>query len=118
MRPRCQHCHKNLQTKPRGLCFSCHRNLAIRNQYPTSGSKFARRGVPDRHGKTNLPAKPTQAPAGSPEKVKVLEQRARIGVSLWHPEDSDQLDLAALASQHGNPRKGRHKKGTYARATY
>jgi hypothetical protein len=35
-----------------------------------------------------LPASPTSAPPGSPEKVRVLEERAALGVSLWHPLDA------------------------------
>jgi hypothetical protein len=31
---------------------------------------------------------PTDAPAGSPEKLKILYQRADQGLPLWHPEDS------------------------------
>ena len=30
---------------------------------------------------------PTDAPAGSPQKVQVLAERVRKGLPLWHPED-------------------------------
>jgi len=30
---------------------------------------------------------PTDAPAGSPEKIEVLAQRVMRGEPLWHPED-------------------------------
>ena len=30
---------------------------------------------------------PTEAPAGSPDKIAVLAQRIELGVPLWHPED-------------------------------
>lgn len=52
-----------------------------------STSKFARRGVCDFNGRARLP-EPTQAPPGSPEKVAVLERRARLGQALWHPCDA------------------------------
>jgi len=30
---------------------------------------------------------PTEAPAGSVEKLDVLAQRVKMGLPLWHPED-------------------------------
>lgn len=30
---------------------------------------------------------PTDAPAGSPEKIEVLRKRAELGQPLWHPND-------------------------------
>jgi hypothetical protein len=39
-------------------------------------------------GKVALPPEPTRAAPGSPEKVAILEQRARMRVSLWHPADA------------------------------
>jgi hypothetical protein len=44
--------------------------------------------VDDFNGECRLPAQPTDALPGSPEKVAVLEERARLGVSLWHPLDA------------------------------
>jgi hypothetical protein len=55
--------------------------------YPST-SKFARRGVSDFNGETILASKPTDALPGTPEKVAVLEERARLGLSLWHPLDA------------------------------
>ncbi len=37
---------------------------------------------------SKLSPTPTEALPGTPEKVVVLEQRARMGVSLWHPLDA------------------------------
>ncbi len=34
-----------------------------------------------------LPASPTDALPGSKEKIRILAERARNGVSLWHPLD-------------------------------
>jgi hypothetical protein len=55
--------------------------------YPST-SKFARRGVGDFNGAAKLAAQPTTALPGSPEKVAILEQRARLGLALWHPQDA------------------------------
>jgi hypothetical protein len=38
-------------------------------------------------GARPLPAAPTSAVPGSPEKLTVLEQRAESGENLWHPDD-------------------------------
>lgn len=39
----CQHCHRNKATRPRGLCFGCYLDVAIRSLYP---SKTPNRGEP------------------------------------------------------------------------
>ncbi len=85
--PACRHCHQKRANRPRGLCWSCYYTPGVREQHPST-SKFARQGVRDRLGKVPLPAEPTSAIPGSPEKVAVLEQRARMRVSLWHPADA------------------------------
>src|SRR5262249_59341986 len=54
-----------------------------------------RRGVADSNGRAKLP-EPTDALPGTPEKVRVLEERARLGQALWHPLDA-KLDLRKLA---------------------
>jgi hypothetical protein len=59
----------------------------VRDQYPST-SKYARRGVSDFNGRTAQAAQPTNALPGSPEKVAVLAERARLGLSLWHPLDA------------------------------
>jgi hypothetical protein len=38
--------------------------------------------------KGRLPDRPTTAWPGSPEKVAVLEERARLGLALFHPDDA------------------------------
>jgi hypothetical protein len=83
----CRHCQRVPSNRPRGLCWSCYYTPGVRERYPST-SKFARRGVADFDGEARLAAKPTNAPPGSPEKVAVLEERARLGVSLWHPLDT------------------------------
>jgi hypothetical protein len=67
----------------------------VRELYPST-SKFAHRGIGDFNGRANLPATPTRALPGTPEKVAVLEQRARLRQSLWHPLDAPNDCGAAL----------------------
>jgi hypothetical protein len=55
--------------------------------YPST-SKFARRGVSDFNGDAQQASRPTAAAPGSEEKVAVLMERARLGLSLWHPHDA------------------------------
>jgi hypothetical protein len=58
----------------------------VREKYPST-SKFARRGVSDFNGRPAVAAQATAAAPGTAEKVAVLEERARLGLSLWHPLD-------------------------------
>jgi hypothetical protein len=83
----CRHCHKSKPNRPRGLCWTCYYTPGIRDQYPST-SKFAHRGVGDYNGDSPLPPFPTPALPGSPEKVAILEQRARMRLALWHPSDA------------------------------
>jgi hypothetical protein len=55
--------------------------------YPST-SKFARRGVGNFSGAAPLPPFPTSALPGSPEKLAVLMERARLKQSLFHPDDA------------------------------
>lgn len=82
----CRHCGKGNASRARGLCWSCFNRLDVRHLYPIT-SKFCRRGVLDFCGKARLP-EPTTALPRTPEKVAVLEERARLGLSLWHPLDA------------------------------
>ena len=83
----CRHCKKTKSNRPRGLCWSCYYSPGVREQYPST-SKFARRGVSDFNGQSTQAAAPTSAQPGSLEKVEVLAERARLGLSLWHPHDA------------------------------
>jgi hypothetical protein len=83
----CRHCQRNTVNRPRGLCWTCYYTPGVRDQYPST-SKFARRGVGDFNGKTVAAAVPTAALPGSPEKVAILEMRARLKQALWHPADA------------------------------
>ncbi len=69
-------------TRPRSLCYVCYTNEIIRLAAPRASHV----GITTGHG--GLPAEPTQARPGSPEKLRVLEQRAERGESLFHPLDA------------------------------
>src|SRR5437773_11470261 len=83
----CRHCNRVPSNRPRGLCWSCYYSPGVREMYPST-SKFARRGVGDFNGQSRQAAEPTAALPGTPEKVAVLMERARLGLSLWHPLDA------------------------------
>jgi hypothetical protein len=89
----CRHCQKVKSNRPRGLCWSCYYRPGVREKYPST-SKFARRGVHDFCGRARLP-EPTTTLPGTPEKVAILEERARLGLCLWHPLDA-QLETPSL----------------------
>jgi hypothetical protein len=83
----CRHCQKVRSNRPRGLCWSCYYRPGVRDQYPST-SKYARRGVSDFNGQTKVSGEPTVALPGTEEKVAILAERARMGLSLWHPKDA------------------------------
>lgn len=41
---------------------------------------------------------PTDAPAGTPEKISVLRERVRLGQPLWHP--LDRIDFAGITTKN------------------
>jgi len=83
----CRHCHEAKANRPRGLCWSCYYQPGVRKHYPST-SKFARRGVGNFSGSRPLSPSPTAALPGTPEKLAVLEERARLNLALWHPRDA------------------------------
>lgn len=85
-RPLCVHCKQRRMNRPRGLCFSCSIRPEIRALYPST-SKYAKRGC-GLGNQAPLPTSPTTALPGTARKVAVLEERARLGQSLWHPLDA------------------------------
>jgi hypothetical protein len=82
----CRYCRRRRAVRPRGLCAACYYTPGVRELFPST-SKFARRGRGPGNGGYALPEQPTRIPPG-PLKVPVLEERARLGVSLWHPLDA------------------------------
>jgi hypothetical protein len=87
----CRHCQRVPSNRPRGLCWSCYYTPGLRERYPST-SKFARRGLDDFNGKAALPPQPTPAMPGTPEKIAILEERARLRQSLWHPMDAPTME--------------------------
>ena len=83
----CQHCQRRPISRPRRLCWGCYYAPGVRGKYPST-SKFGRRGVGNFNGNAPLPAFPTPALPGSPEKLAVLEERAQMKQTLWHPADA------------------------------
>ena|SRR6516162_5500149 len=84
---KCRNCKRVESNRPRGLCWSCYYRPGVRELFPST-SKFARRGIGNGNVVVPLPSEPTAAFPGFPEKVAVLEDRARQGVALWHPADA------------------------------
>jgi hypothetical protein len=84
---RCRHCSKPKVTRPRGLCWSCYYTPGLRNRYPST-SKFARQGLGNFYCNAPLAPVPTTAVPGTPEKLAVLEHRARMKQAVFHPADA------------------------------
>lgn len=82
----CLHCEKRPCTPPRRLCWKCRKVPAVRGLYRRP-SKFTVRGMADFHRAASLPT-PTAAAPASAEKFAVLEERARLGLALHHPDDA------------------------------
>jgi hypothetical protein len=90
----CRHCNRVKANRPRGLCWSCYYTPGVREQFPST-SKFAQRGIDDFNGHAPLPPLPTRALPGTPEKVAVLMERARLRQALWHPQDATLENVVA-----------------------
>jgi hypothetical protein len=78
------------------LCWRCYYTPGVSERYPST-SKYCPLsclspgrdgGIPDYCGPSQPPEGPTVAPAGSPEKIAVLADRAAARRELWHPADS------------------------------
>ena len=88
-RPPCRHCGGNVACRPRGLCWPCFGDPAVRALYPTSAAPTSRRGVGNGvMASAPPPSEPTDALPGSEAKMAVLAARAARGESLWHPSDA------------------------------
>ncbi len=83
----CRHCNRSKVNRPRGLCWSCYYTPGVKDKFPST-SKYARRGVGNFSGNAPLPPIPTTAAPGTPEKLAVIELRARMKQALFHPADA------------------------------
>jgi hypothetical protein len=84
----CQHCQKATATRPKQLCRRCYYETPnVRGLYP-SRSKHGRRGLADCYGIRPQASFPTRAIPGSAEKLAILAERAKLKLSLFHPNDT------------------------------
>ena len=86
----CRACKERISNRPRGLCWTCYYSPGVRDQFP-SESKYARRGSGgegDGAAHEVLPAAPTDARPGTPEKIAVMQARALAGQTMDHPDDA------------------------------
>ena len=83
----CKHCKRSKAVRPRGLCWKCYYNAAVRNLYPVN-EKFGR-GVPDVDMLSGhrLPVSPTTTEPGTSERIAVLAERFAEKRALFHPDD-------------------------------
>jgi hypothetical protein len=96
----CRCCQLRFANRPRGLCWSCYYRPGVREQFPST-SKFASKGVGIFVPAPGPAAEPTLALPGSPAKVAVLEERARLHQDLWHPQDA--VTIASHEKMCGRP---------------
>lgn len=84
----CRHCCKHRVNRPRGLCWSCYYTPGVTLLYPST-SKYAKRGVAsDCNSQSDQPNHPTDALPGTEDKLAIMEERARRGYSVFHPDDA------------------------------
>lgn len=80
----CRHCGTARVNRPRGLCWACHNDPAIRALYPSSANHG---GVGNDCRGLTPPPEPTTAEPGTEAKMVVLCERAALGQQLWHRGD-------------------------------
>jgi hypothetical protein len=86
----CLHCERVRVLRARGLCWICYYQPEIKDLYGPVSSLGRRSSFLDRSIQI-LDSTPTDAPAGSEEKIRVMTERASRGVSLFHPLDSKRI---------------------------
>lgn len=94
----CRHCSRSKVSRPRGLCWSCFYTPAVKELYPSA----SKRGYGTINHNAPLAPVPTTAAPGTPQKLAVLEGRAKSGLAIFHPADARYGgDLRPLAWPHG-----------------
>jgi hypothetical protein len=87
--------------------------------YPST-SKYARRGVGNFNGNAPVAPLPTTHAPGTPEKMAVLEERAKNKQALWHPLDAqyegDPRPLFALSADAARPMPRMRMRAEHAMA--
>jgi hypothetical protein len=92
-RKACKHCQRPRRQIKRGLCWSCYYTPAIRQLYPPRVIQGHGLGC----GPVGMP-RPTAAWPGTPEKIAVLERRAKDRRQLFHPDDAGMRPQRRAAS--------------------
>lgn len=85
---KCEHCKVGARSRPRGLCWTCYYDDAIREQYTSRRNQFC--GM-DRESLVKTPPVdpvPTHHLPGTAEKFQVLIARASAGYQLFNPADA------------------------------
>jgi hypothetical protein len=89
----CRHCRRGLTYRGiRGLCSGCYCHREIRDLYPRQQAERARKsewildGRPTRSSKRRW--RPTTALPGTAAKLVVFQERAELGLPLFHPDDA------------------------------
>jgi hypothetical protein len=81
----CRHCgREQKRLRPRGLCWTCYYTPAVIALYPSK----TRYGLWLTKFDALLPLEATEAEPGSEAKVRVMEERVRLGYSCFHPDDA------------------------------
>jgi hypothetical protein len=82
----CVHCCKRTPCRAGGLCTPCYNHPVVRSIY-VGRTPEDHRGYGLGNMEGTIPT-PTDALPGTEEKMRVLEERARLGQRLWHPNDA------------------------------
>lgn len=84
----CLHCKKRPGNRSRGLCQVCYYTPDVRAAYPPAYRPAVSSREADFKGPAPGPDAPTDAPAGTEAKLRVLAERAARRQSLFHDGDS------------------------------
>lgn len=84
---KCRRCKVKAVNRPRGLCWTCYYTPGVREACGKLDTPFNNRGYGVGLGAAPLPSEPTDHPPGSKEKVEVMIERCKNGLTLWHPKD-------------------------------
>jgi hypothetical protein len=82
----CLYCSRWARAYGRGLCQTCYRKPAVREQFPVRG-RF-RDSSPSALLPPALALGPTRHLPGTAAKMAVLAARFAAGVNLFHPQDA------------------------------
>jgi hypothetical protein len=85
----CLHCREagGLRWRRRHLCWRCYRSRRIRSQYRGVLCGLGAAHL-DFGGNPDPPEQATEAPPGSPGKIRDMRGRAELGQALHHPDDA------------------------------